>query len=55
MVENWKEIYENAAGLGKAGNSMGGLLFNLVMVGGNTDKQKIRHSIIMHHEMAVII
>ena len=24
MVENWKEIYQNAAGLGKAGNSIGG-------------------------------
>ena len=27
MVENWKEIYENAAGLGKAGNSIGGFTF----------------------------
>ncbi len=27
MVENWKEIYENAAGLGKAGNSLGGFTF----------------------------
>ena len=27
MVENWKEIYENAAGLGKAGNSLGGYTF----------------------------
>ena len=24
---NWKEIYENAAGLGKAGNSLGGFTF----------------------------
>ncbi len=27
MVENWKEIYENVAGLGKSGNSIGGFTF----------------------------
>ncbi|MEM7106294.1 MAG: glycoside hydrolase family 2 TIM barrel-domain containing protein, partial [Bacteroidota bacterium] len=27
MTGNWKEIYENAAGLGKAGNSIGGFTF----------------------------
>jgi len=27
MTGNWKEIYENAAGLGKAGNSLGGFTF----------------------------
>ncbi len=27
MVGNWKEIYENAYGLGKAGNSIGGFTF----------------------------
>ncbi|MEM7485523.1 MAG: glycoside hydrolase family 2 TIM barrel-domain containing protein [Bacteroidota bacterium] len=27
MVENWKEIYENAAGIGKVGNSVGGFTF----------------------------
>ncbi|MEQ9205420.1 MAG: glycoside hydrolase family 2 TIM barrel-domain containing protein [Cyclobacteriaceae bacterium] len=27
MVENWKEIYQNAAGMGKAGNSLGGFTF----------------------------
>jgi hypothetical protein len=27
MVENWKEIYQNAAGLGQAGNSIGGFTF----------------------------
>ncbi|NNK83685.1 MAG: glycosidase, partial [Flavobacteriaceae bacterium] len=27
MVENWKEIYENAYGLGKSGNSIGGFTF----------------------------
>jgi beta-glucanase (GH16 family) len=27
LVENWKEIYENAAGLGKAENSIGGFTF----------------------------
>ena len=27
LVNNWKEIYENAAGLGKAGNSIGGFTF----------------------------
>ncbi|WP_334113443.1 glycoside hydrolase family 2 TIM barrel-domain containing protein [Paucihalobacter sp.] len=27
MVGNWKEIYENAAGLGKSGNSIGGFTF----------------------------
>lgn len=27
MVGNWQEIYENAAGLGKAGNSIGGFTF----------------------------
>ena len=27
MVENWKEIYANAAGLGLAGNSIGGFTF----------------------------
>lgn len=27
MVENWKDIYQNAAGLGKAGNSLGGFTF----------------------------
>lgn len=27
MVENWKEIYENAAGFGKVGNSIGGFTF----------------------------
>jgi len=27
MLNNWKEIYENAAGLGKAGNSIGGFTF----------------------------
>ena len=27
MVENWKDIYQNAAGLGKAGNSIGGFTF----------------------------
>ncbi|PKP52644.1 MAG: glycosidase [Bacteroidetes bacterium HGW-Bacteroidetes-1] len=26
-VANWKEIYENAAGMGKAGNSLGGFTF----------------------------
>ena len=26
-VNNWKEIYENAAGMGKAGNSLGGFTF----------------------------
>jgi hypothetical protein len=36
-----KEIYENAAGLGKAGNSIGVLLFNLVTDGGNTVKLRI--------------
>lgn len=40
MLGNWKEIYENASGLGKAGNSIGGLLFNLVMAGGNMAKRK---------------
>ncbi len=27
LVGNWKEIYENAAGMGKAGNSIGGFTF----------------------------
>lgn len=27
LVSNWKEIYSNAAGLGKAGNSLGGFTF----------------------------
>ncbi|MFZ1748971.1 MAG: glycoside hydrolase family 2 TIM barrel-domain containing protein, partial [Saprospiraceae bacterium] len=27
MVGNWKEIYENAAGVGKTGNSLGGFTF----------------------------
>jgi hypothetical protein len=27
MVNNWKEIYENAAGIGKASNSIGGFTF----------------------------
>jgi len=27
LVQNWKEIYENAAGLSKAGNSIGGFTF----------------------------
>ncbi len=27
LVENWKEIYQNAAGLDKAGNSIGGFTF----------------------------
>ncbi len=27
MVENWKEIYENAGGLGKTGNCIGGFTF----------------------------
>jgi hypothetical protein len=27
LVSNWKEIYENAAGLGRAGNSIGGFTF----------------------------
>jgi len=27
LKSNWKEIYENAAGLGKAGNSLGGFTF----------------------------
>jgi len=27
LLGNWKEIYENAAGLGKAGNSLGGFTF----------------------------
>jgi Glycosyl hydrolases family 2, TIM barrel domain len=27
MVGNWKEIYENAAGVGKAGNAIGGFTF----------------------------
>ena len=27
MVENWKDIYANAAGLGKTGNSLGGFTF----------------------------
>ncbi|TAE47552.1 MAG: glycosidase [Bacteroidetes bacterium] len=27
MLSNWKEIYENAAGLGKSGNSIGGFTF----------------------------
>jgi hypothetical protein len=28
LLENWKEIYENAAGLGKADNSIGGFTFH---------------------------
>ncbi|MBT8324948.1 MAG: glycosidase, partial [Winogradskyella sp.] len=27
MLENWREIYDNAAGLGKTGNSIGGFTF----------------------------
>ena len=27
MLENWKEIYQNAAGFGKAGNAIGGFTF----------------------------
>ena len=27
LVENWKDIYKNAAGMGKAGNSIGGFTF----------------------------
>lgn len=27
LINNWKEIYENAAGFGKAGNSLGGFTF----------------------------
>ena len=27
LVDNWKEIYENAAGVGKVGNSLGGFTF----------------------------
>ena len=27
LIHNWKEIYENAAGLGKGGNSIGGFTF----------------------------
>jgi hypothetical protein len=27
LVNNWKEIYQNAAGLGKSGNSIGGFTF----------------------------
>jgi hypothetical protein len=27
MVENWKEIYQNAAGMGKSGNAIGGFIF----------------------------
>jgi len=27
MVENWKEIYQNAAGVGKSGNAIGGFTF----------------------------
>jgi len=27
MVENWKEIYQNASGLGKSGNAIGGFTF----------------------------
>jgi hypothetical protein len=27
LVENWKEIYQNAAGLGQSGNSIGGFTF----------------------------
>jgi hypothetical protein len=27
LMDNWKEIYENAAGLGKTGNSIGGFTF----------------------------
>jgi hypothetical protein len=27
LIGNWREIYENAAGLGKAGNSLGGFTF----------------------------
>ncbi|MBX2826710.1 MAG: glycosidase [Flavobacteriaceae bacterium] len=27
MVENWKDIYANAAGMGRAGNSLGGFTF----------------------------
>jgi len=27
MLENWKEIYQNAAGLGKSGNAIGGFTF----------------------------
>ncbi len=27
LVSNWKEIYQNAAGLGKSGNSLGGFTF----------------------------
>jgi hypothetical protein len=40
MLGNGKEIYENASGLGKAGNSIG-VYFNLVITGGNTDKQNL--------------
>lgn len=41
MVNNWKEIYENAAGLGKVGNSIGGSPSSLAMAGGNLAKPKI--------------
>jgi hypothetical protein len=27
LLGNWQEIYENAAGMGKAGNSIGGFTF----------------------------
>jgi hypothetical protein len=32
-----------------------GLLFNLVMAGGNTGKQKLRHSIIMRHGLMAVM
>ena len=41
MVENWKEIYQNAAGLGKSETQLVVLHFNFQTDGGNMARQKI--------------
>jgi hypothetical protein len=38
---NWQEIYENAAGMGKAGNAWEDLRSSLATVGGSTNRPKI--------------
>ena len=48
MLENWKEIYENAAGLGKSENAIGGFTFQfrtagLVSCGDNVERRSLKY------------
>jgi len=57
MVSNWKEIYENAAGLGKSGNSIGGVYRSSSATDGGSlvRQQTLVFRIIMPHGQTAVI